>query len=103
MKLTPILFAAALMASPAVAEETVGEYCAAMASNAGNIMQARQNGASMADVLEQVSDKADILSTLTIMAYNRQRWQSPSMVARAVQDFRDQTHLYCLQTGGRMS
>lgn len=94
-KLTLALFA--LFAAPATAQEmTPDEMCAAFATYAEVVMKARQSGVPLGQMLETI-DGEPLLRSLVMVAYDQPRFSTESYQQEAIDVFRDNVHLGCLQ------
>src|SRR4051812_40569299 len=86
-------------ASSQAIESAWQRMCEMMASLAETAMKKRQQGASMAEMMKIAENQGETIrslaKSLTIAAYEQQRWQSEEHITRAIQDFRDSTYLKC--------
>lgn len=97
---------AACTASPAVAQMTIQEkqdkMCPVMAGLAAAIMEGRQLGISMIDMMNAPgSDNAqakEISRSFVKMAYEKPRYSTKEYQKRAVEDFRDDISRMCYAT-----
>lgn len=102
MKIASIALVLAVLASPSMAEARTP--CETISGLAGTIMEARQSGVPMAKLMEHAA-KAGTLNArrtaegLIMTAYGQPRYQTPSIVQREIEDFRDEAHLACLRKG----
>ena len=96
--------AAALAAiiSTAAAPVLAEDVCAALGTLAGGIMQQRQNGAAMSEMMARAASATDapqplldLTRALIIGAFNQPQWGSPENKAEAVTKFRNQVELEC--------
>lgn len=94
-KLTLALFA--LLAAPATAQDlTPDEMCAMLGTYAEAVMSARQSGTPLAAILETVSGEP-VLRGLVMVAYDQPRFSTAEYQQEAIDVFRDNVHLGCLQ------
>ena len=75
--------------------ESKEEVCPLAQTVARKIMEARQAGASMSDML--ANKPSDLVRKLTISAYETPRYQSPEFIQRAIDDFGNDTYLACVK------
>lgn len=87
----------ALLAAPATAQEmTHDEMCATFATYAEVVMKARQGGVSLGEVLDTI-DGEPVLRGLVMLAYDQPRFSTAEYQQEAIDVFRDEVHLGCLQ------
>ena len=107
-RITKTLIAATLAGAtiPAVAEDD--NICGTLAYIAESTMMARQNGMSLARLLEirkdSYSDTPAVKKMVfdqTIIAYKQPRYQTKANQQRAIDDFRDMNHVQCLSVLGQ--
>lgn len=84
---------------------TRDSMCETTAGLAASIMKARQAGLSLTDALAvsgRTQNKAvsELNTSLVMIAWNKTRYHSDQMQRRAVEDFRDETHISCLNSRG---
>lgn len=89
----------AVLATPAVSGGV--ETCQHAAKIAGNIMQARQNGASVKDVIGPIlsvtpEESQPLVSRIVTSAFEYPRYSSPEYRQRAVTDFENTIFLGCM-------
>lgn len=98
-KLNKIIAVAAFALSsiPAIAEQSVDEFCEEQSAAAESIMKARQSGASLSRMLA-VGPQPSPYRQLIISAYELPRMQHPDNQKRMVVDFKNDHHLLCIST-----
>ena len=98
-----ILTAAAIaVATPAASQVSHDEACSAMADMAESIMGARQSGASLQQALDiaskaKTAEVRDGIRAVAILAWGQPAFSTEEYQQKAVIDFRDNMHLYCLK------
>jgi hypothetical protein len=100
-----LLLFAALMASAAQAKEADWfRYCATVATTSAGIMEARQVGVEMQDLIVAVSktdegkeqsDMTKDMIKVVIAAYEQPRYESPEAQRMMVTDFKNEWFLKC--------
>jgi hypothetical protein len=85
----------ALVAGPALAEEPKADdhVCKVLGIVAGQIMDNRQAGIPLSDMLE-VTD-LPILKEIVLLAYESPRYYSDEVVREEIQDFRNDVEVEC--------
>lgn len=95
-----VLFFTPALASVHGIKET-DDGCTVLAKTSAVIMQARQSGAPMSNLLDIVNGAPEsdrkILRLIVMAAYESPGFQSEEYKERAAMDFRNQIHLMCLQ------
>lgn len=91
-----------LLAFPLQARELASDdinTCEVIAEKAKSIMEVRQVGAPMQEVMDAVKDSAikSLYFELVIQAYERPRYQSDEFRRRAVVDFQNEWYLSCVK------
>lgn len=90
-----LIMALALIGQEADAErEEDGDICAAVGSLAEQIMEARQGGTPMSELMEIAGD-GPALRQLVIEAFEISRYSTPRHRERVVEDFRADAELAC--------
>ena len=76
-------------------EET--DFCKALGDLAETIMTARQEGASLSDMMGRIKDSeiADIQRKIILAAYEEPRWATEETKKEAIEDFRNEIELEC--------
>ena len=95
-----LLLIAALAISATAFAETKAEQCASYASLAGVIMDTRQAGAPMADVMKVFdTDKAgaERMRNKVIEAYSAPRMSTEANKKRMTDDFANDAYLECIR------
>jgi len=89
------LILAILMAlsTPTLAAVTP-KLCSDLSETAATIMEKRQGGASMSQIMEIVTD-SKIMQEIVIEAYEVRRHPAPMWQEREIDDFRDKWYLTC--------
>lgn len=93
MRYTTLAFLAVLATGAAHAEPA---KCEQVAEAAKLIMDARQNGAALQDMLDVAGDN-ELLIEMSVEAYENPRYSTAEYKRRAVGDYRDQWHVMCLR------
>lgn len=82
-----------------------GSGCATIGDMAGAMMQARQSGTSLSEALSIVRSvgaddpvAAALAEAVVLEAWSAPRMSAPENQRRAVEEFRDNWHLACLQS-----
>lgn len=85
-----LLLATALLSTSAIANTQNEEFksCKVLEQTAGLVMQARQDGMAMSDLLEAVQHNK-LGQAVVIDAFKVSRYHTQSMKQRAVQDFKN--------------
>lgn len=95
---------AVLLAGSAAAQDEAdaGEFCDSLHSLSTSLMRARQNGVSMATMMQSIRGRAseEFLRALVIEAYEVPRYSSDEYRGRAVEDFANDQYLTCVRTMG---
>ncbi len=91
---------AAALASPVCADDIA--TCKHAAGLAGMIMDARQKGASVKDVIEPVlaatpEGSRRLMKQIVLLAFEQPRFSSPDNQARAVTDYENTTFISCME------
>ena len=104
MKTRMLLILIFLATNNANAETEKDELCANMSALAETIMKNRQQGVAMADAMKILNSPSkemqsikEVARLLVVDAYSKNRWQTPEMVKREIEDFRDSAYLACLK------
>jgi hypothetical protein len=88
-----------LMGSPAVAQTDQDvEFCTGYGNLAADIMTHRQNGTPISTVLGVINEDETEAKAMVMEAFGGTRFHSPSGKQRAVDDFRNDIELRCLQS-----
>ena len=79
--------------------QTSTETCAVYGGLAAQIMQNRQAGVSLTQIIGMIEEgpDADSYRKIMIEAYEEPRWQGPAMQRRSVEDFRISIELRCIK------
>ena len=87
-----------LLAFNANAEFTKEEdsLCKSLERMSAVIMQSRQEGTPMSEMIERAKGNATIISVIED-AFNEPRWSSPSMIARTVEEFSNESYKICYE------
>ena len=77
------------------------QSCKLLDRLAESIMEARQKGAPMAEVMAIADTGSDkqlnaVLRSLAIYAYKTQRWETAKLQKEAITDFRSDVYLSCI-------
>ena len=98
-----IIIIAMLLTLPIMAN--AGEKdCSSVADFAKNIMQARQGGVPMNEVMDFIESAKDsprvykVMKSITIMAYEKSRYSTPSIRKRVIEDFYNDVYLTCIKS-----
>lgn len=89
---------AAVLGGPALGQmkQSDEEFCAGLSQTAAAIMKARQNGVTMAKMMQiAANDGGAIYKTLTVEAFEVQRFSTEENKMKAVLDFENKTYLDC--------
>ncbi len=107
--LTLTLFLCTFFSTPAFAQDA----CASLGEMAASIMQARQSGIPLSQMMQVVNNTlenqeattpeveaevaagASLARELVLAAYETHRWAGDEMIARAIQDFRNEVERAC--------
>jgi hypothetical protein len=74
------------------------ESCGNFGKVAKMIMEKRQSGASMAKMMEAITDIDNSVVEMMIMsAYDRPRYSTEQMQQRTIEEFRDDVYLECVK------
>lgn len=81
------------------------DTCAAFGFMAGNVMEARQNGMDMSEMValaNKIEDKdvGQAVKLTIIEAYKRPRFQSDEMIKREIEDFKNAIMVQCYEAIG---
>lgn len=87
------------IAMPAHAEDDWRAMCNSVASIAETIMKARQDGVSMAKMMEipEPEGSNGLGEGLIIAAYESPRYSTEEMQTRSIEEFRDKAYLQCVK------
>jgi hypothetical protein len=96
MKALLLTVALLATATTAQAEESKGELCLAIESQASKIMEVRQKGVSLKDVLELSQD--DYFRGVAILAYKSPRYNGDAYKQRAITEFANKAYINCLES-----
>lgn len=85
----------ALVAGPALAEEPKADdhVCKVLGMVAGSIMENRQMGIPLSDMLEVTP--MPLLRQIVLLAYEKPRYYSDEVVREEIQDFRNDIEVEC--------
>ena len=86
------------MTNLALAEPAKKTVCEITESVATLVMEARQLGASLSEMLK-ATDHPDWAVAIIIEAYEEPRWSTTKMQARAIVDFANEVMLACVKQG----
>lgn len=86
----------AIAAGPVSATDDWREKCQAVSNLAATVMERRQEGVSMADLMAAVDD--DIVHDMIVEAYEQPRFGTDSVARTLIEDFRDQWYLDCVKS-----
>lgn len=95
--LKPIILTLTLLATP-LAAETEDDNCKQLGVLAARIMEARQVGVPLSDMMEIVKGN-DLLQALTIAAYQSSRFNTDAYRQEAITDFRNKVEVACYGSG----
>lgn len=76
------------------------KVCESVSTFAETLMKARQNGVPMAEMMriaESSPAAAKSAKTMTVAAYERNRWNTEENKRREIENFRDENYLACIQ------
>lgn len=93
--LTAFLSSAAHSNTP-ITQIDIDRMCSGWAELAELIMERRQAGMPLADMLVAVGDN-ELARSLTIDAYNQTRYSSENVRERVTREFSNELHLLCLK------
>ena len=83
------------MAMPVMADD-VHEACTELAKLAEVVMEKRQEGVAMPEMMAVVTDpEHDLIRTMIVNAYEEPRWNSASIRHQTICEFRDSWYLKC--------
>jgi hypothetical protein len=91
--LKPIILALTLLATP-LAAETEGHPCEMLGGLAAQIMEARQVGVPLSDMM-RISADSELIQALTISAYQSPRFSTDAYRQEAITDFRNEVEVMC--------
>lgn len=83
-------------------QATIDEYCSSLGRTAKLIMQQRQLGVSLSDMINEFSQNPEQTITqkinrdIVIYAHRQKRYIDENKIKRIIEDFRDSHHLACL-------
>lgn len=97
-KLLTTLALTATLSFGAIADDAV-DFCVSYSEAAELIMAQRQNNVSMSELYKIVSDN-DIMKTLLKEAYKAPLYSTAKYKAEAVDTFKNDTFMVCIQTMG---
>ncbi len=86
---------------------SANSFCKAYSQFARVVMTERQNGGSMAKLMDmdmsRMGENADIAQRVIIEAFEEPRWETQERKRNAIVDFENQAHLVCvkLQLGAK--
>jgi len=81
------------LSTPALSAVTP-KLCSDLSETAATIMEKRQGGASMSQIMEIVTD-SKIMQEMVVEAYEVRRHPAPMWQEREIDDFRDKWYLTC--------
>lgn len=90
---------AVLCAPPTLAAKWK-ETCRAASELAEVVMQIRQSGRPMSELMDQ-AEEGTLTEKLVIDAYKHERYRTERFQRRAIEQFRDQAYLECTQAARR--
>ena len=90
-----LLLTTALRASTTAVAEEKQASCEDIAAVAESIMKSRQAGVPATKMIELTKD-TPLFKTLTVMAYERPRYNTDEVQQRIIRDFTDDIYLECL-------
>ena len=97
------LFAASTAAEGLMTKEDATQFCLGQASLANTVMDARQAGVSMANMmtsvrsLEQSDLSLRLIDSVITMAYEEPRYSTAKVKQKVVTEFENKVFLMCLQ------
>lgn len=95
------LLLAAGLAAPAV-EGVEMKICYAIERQAEKIMSLRQRGLSLAEFMSDIdkskNKKLGRIKPMVIAAYSVPRYETAGMIAKAIDDFKDERFLACIKS-----
>ena len=101
---TKTLIAATLIGATAPAIAQDDDYCRRFARLAGSVMDARQSGADISEMLDHASEYAEtnpriveLNRVLVLTAFETPRFRTEKNQKRAISEFRNAMHLNCLK------
>ena len=98
-----LLLTAALLAVTSTAKaDRVDDLCNLVSKNASKIMELRQSGTTMKEVLDLVKG-SELFKRLTVEAYSKPKYLSDSDKVQATAAFGNSVRLVCLETFGKVS
>lgn len=89
-----------LLGHGARAAEGEQASCADISELAANIMESRQSGTAMADMMtlaDGAGSASDLIEAMVVSAYEMPRFQTPTHQRRQVAEYRDAWHLRCVK------
>ncbi len=96
-KLVLTLTLTALTTSAFAAEPLpMSEFCPKIAELARAVMEVRQNGAPMREVMELAENQSTVL--MITSAYSQSVYNTPDIRERVIQDFEDHWYLQCIKS-----
>jgi hypothetical protein len=92
------LILAALLATAATAqaEETKPSDCAVLEVYARLVMDVRQGGASLKEVMNTIEDNDKFGRSIIIAAYSKPQYMTDTMKDKTINDFANSAYLECL-------
>jgi penicillin V acylase-like amidase (Ntn superfamily) len=86
------------LAVPAMAEEkTAHENCKSLSSLARVIMELRQMGVPMHEVIEKAGDAPETVTRIAIMAYGEHMYHTESIKQQVINEFENKFFLECMR------
>ena len=88
----------------AISNEELSSRCKSMSELARIIMQKRQDGVSMSEIVEKVVNTThqplqEVLRLTVISAYDKPRFNTPEIQQKTILDFENEAYLTCTKAG----
>ena len=89
----------------AISNEELSSRCKSMSELSKIIMQKRQDGVPMSEMMEKVVNTStqplrDLIRLLVISAYEKPRFNTPEIQQKTILDFENESYLTCTKAGG---
>jgi hypothetical protein len=96
---------AAVIALSSVSAAQANDPCHAFGYLAGSVMEARQSGVDMSDMMAIIAAEGgpavDVARLMVIEAYGKPRYRGAEMIQREIEDFKNDAMLACYVGVGR--
>jgi hypothetical protein len=92
-----IFVCVAIVFAVTVSNAKANELCEAQSNLASTIMDARQNGMPMLDMMKAVGPDAPLAKILVRAAYDSPRYHSEEMRTYATTEFSNEVYLMCVE------